>query len=441
MENTPLYDALRAFAAARPLRMHMPGHKGRPLPAPELAGLSALDFTELPPTGDLFSGGDAIEAAEALWAKAFRMAHCLFLTGGATQGVQAALALACRPGDAVLLDRGSHRSAYNALALLDLRPVYLERPWLAEAGVTGPIDPAAVEAALKNRPDIKTVCITSPTYYGVLSDLPALAAVCRAHGAVLVVDGAHGAHLPFLGNFDLAAADLAVVSAHKTLPAPGQSALLLAGGSRTAGASPRPTADALASRCFTQAELRWAASLTGSSSPSYVLMAALDVCRAYMEAEGAAAYRETAEAVAALRRHYPSLTEGDAPLDPARFVLRCSGGFAAQERLEELGVWPEMADAGHVVFIPTCADGPEQFARLRAALDTLTPGDCPPSRRRPPCRRPSSPPGRPSSPPGSTSPWPGGGAGVRPADRPLSAGGAGGGPGRANLQKKYRIFG
>lgn len=131
MENTPLYDALRAFAAARPLRMHMPGHKGRPLPAPELAGLSALDFTELPPTGDLFSGGDAIEAAEALWAKAFRMAHCLFLTGGATQGVQAALALACRPGDAVLLDRGSHRSAYNALALLDLRPVYLERPWPA----------------------------------------------------------------------------------------------------------------------------------------------------------------------------------------------------------------------------------------------------------------------------------------------------------------------
>lgn len=378
MENTPLYDALRAFADARPLRMHMPGHKGRPLPAPELAGLSALDFTELPPTGDLFSGGDAIEAAEALWAKAFRMAHCLFLTGGATQGVQAALALACRPGDAVLLDRGSHRSAYNALALLDLRPVYLERPWLPQAGVTGPVSPQSVEQALKSRPDIKTVCITSPTYYGVLSDLPALAAVCRAHGAVLVVDGAHGAHLPFLGNFDLAAADLAVVSAHKTLPAPGQSALLLAGGSRTAGTSPRPTADALASRCFTQAELRWAASLTGSSSPSYVLMAALDVCRAYMEAEGAAAYRETAEAVAALRRHYPSLTEGDAPLDPARFVLRCSGGFAAQEKLEALGVWPEMADAGHVVFIPTCADGPEQFARLRTALDTLTPGDCPP---------------------------------------------------------------
>ena len=351
MGNTPLYDALRAFADTEPLRMHMPGHKGRPLPAPELAALARLDFTELPPTGDLFSGGDAIEEAERLWAEVFHMKSCLFLTGGSTQGVQAALALSCRPGEQILLDRGSHRSAYNALALLDLRPVWLARPWLEGAGITGPISPAAVERALSEHQNIRTVCITSPTYYGVLSDLPALAAICHAHGAVLVVDAAHGAHLPFLGNFALAAADAAVVSAHKTLPAPGQSALLLAGERFSAG------------------QLRWAASLTGSSSPSYPMMAALDVCRAWMEAEGGAAYRETVGQVAALRRDYPALTEADAPLDPARLVLRAGDGFAVQAALEELGVWPEMADAGHVVMIPTCADTPEQFARLRRTLD------------------------------------------------------------------------
>ena len=351
MGNTPLYDALRTFADTEPLRMHMPGHKGRPLPAPELAALARLDFTELLPTGDLFSGGDAIEEAERLWAEVFHMKSCLFLTGGSTQGVQAALALSCRPGEQILLDRGSHRSAYNALALLDLRPVWLARPWLEGAGITGPISPAAVERALSEHQNIRTVCITSPTYYGVLSDLPALAAICHAHGAVLVVDAAHGAHLPFLGNFALAAADAAVVSAHKTLPAPGQSALLLAGERFSAG------------------QLRWAASLSGSSSPSYPMMAALDVCRAWMEAEGGAAYRETVGQVAALRRDYPALTEADAPLDPARLVLRAGDGFAVQAALEELGVWPEMADAGHVVMIPTCADTPEQFARLRRALD------------------------------------------------------------------------
>ena len=105
MEKTPLYDALTAFAAQHPLRMHMPGHKGKPLLG--LENLSAIDFTELPPTGNLFDGDGAIGEAEDLWAELFHMDSCLFLTGGSTQGVLTALPLACQPGDTVLLDRGA----------------------------------------------------------------------------------------------------------------------------------------------------------------------------------------------------------------------------------------------------------------------------------------------------------------------------------------------
>ena len=359
MENTPLYTALRQFAAQHPLRMHMPGHKGKPLPAPELAGLSAIDFTELPPTGNLFDGGGAIGEAEQLWAEVFHLDSCLFLTGGSTQGVLAALTLACTPGGEVLLDRGCHRSAFHALALLDLKPVYVERPWLPDVGAAGPISPQAVETLLEAHPNSKVLCITSPTYYGVLSDIPALAAVMHRHGGVLVVDGAHGAHLPFLGIDHFSAADLAVVSTHKTLPAPGQTALLLAGAR------------------FSQEELRRVGSIYGSSSPSYPMMAALDVCRAHMLEEGAAAYRRTADEVARLRRDFPALTEKYAPLDPTRLTLLSPDGFQAQEKLEGLGVWPEMADRGHVVLIPTCADGRPEFARLRAALEQVEPGPCP----------------------------------------------------------------
>ena len=46
---TPLYDALHGYAGCEPLRFHMPGHKGKFLPVPELAGLAAIDVTELPP--------------------------------------------------------------------------------------------------------------------------------------------------------------------------------------------------------------------------------------------------------------------------------------------------------------------------------------------------------------------------------------------------------
>ena len=357
MEKTPLYHALTSFAAQNPLRMHMPGHKGRPLPG--LDSLAALDFTELPPTGNLFDGGGAIGAAEGLWAEVFHMDSCLFLTGGSTQGMLTALTLACRPGETVLLDRASHRAAYNALALLDLRPVYLERPWLARAGTAGPISPEMAARQLEAHPEIKTLCITSPTYYGVLSDIPALARLMEARGGTLVVDGAHGAHLPFLGEYGLSAAHLLVVSAHKTLPALGQSALLFSNGA------------------FSHADLRRAGSIYGSSSPSYAMMAALDLCRAHMLEGGGEAYRRTAAAVAALRGRFPALTEEDAPLDPTRLVLCSPDGFAAQAALEEQGVWPEMADRGHVVLIPTCADTPADLARLEGALEQAALGPCP----------------------------------------------------------------
>ena len=64
---TPLYDTLRSFAGEQNLRMHMPGHKGKPLNAPELAALTAIDFTELPPTGNLYEAGEPFDSAQALW--------------------------------------------------------------------------------------------------------------------------------------------------------------------------------------------------------------------------------------------------------------------------------------------------------------------------------------------------------------------------------------
>ncbi|MEG1879140.1 MAG: aminotransferase class V-fold PLP-dependent enzyme [Pseudoflavonifractor sp.] len=370
MGPTPLYDALTAFAGEKTLRLHMPGHKGGHLPLPGFDALAAIDFTELTPTGDLFAGGGAIGAAEALWADAFRMEECLFLTGGSTQGMLAALTLACPAGSEILLDRGCHRSVYNALALLDLRPVYLPRPWLPRGRVAGPIDPNTVEEALIAHPEIKTLCITSPTYYGVLSNIPALAEILHRHGGVLVVDAAHGAHLPFLGNYDLSAADLVVTSAHKTLPALGQAALLFAG------------------EAFSHRDLRRAAALYGSSSPSYLLMASLDGARAWMEDEGIAPYRAAAAGVARLRQTFPSLSEGDAPLDPTRFVQLCDG-FRVQAALEAEGIYPEMADRDHLVYILTAADKKAEFTRLFDAL-VRQEGSCllPPKRAEEPSPRP-----------------------------------------------------
>lgn len=359
---TPLYDRLRALAEARPLSLNMPGHHGAPLPG-GFPWPSGIDFTENGDTGDLFGEEpDAIQEAEALWAARLGFDQCLFLTGGSTQGIHGGLALLAGAGGAVALDRGSHRSAYHALALLDLRPAYLSRPWLAGEGIAGPIRPETVAETLEAHPEIKTVCITSPTYYGVLSDIPAIGLVCHAHGARLMVDGAHGAHLPFLGYTGYQAADVVVMSAHKTLPAPGQTALLLANG-------------------FPLRELqRWGA-VYGTSSPSYVLMAALDGVRDYMEGEGAARYRETVGLAEELRRRWPAAAGREGlSLDPARLTLTSPNGFALAEALRARGIYPELADMGHVVCILTCTDGRPELERLERALaDAGLTGPCAPT--------------------------------------------------------------
>ena len=371
--STPLYDALTAYARSNPARFHMPGHKGAPLSAPEFSPLTPLDVTELPPTGNLYEAGAPFDEAQQLWARAFGFDHCQFLTGGSTLGIHTGLALFTSPGDRVAVDRACHRSVYNALALLDLEPVFLERPWLAEENLIGPFFQKDVEKILDAHPDVKTVCITSPTYAGLLSDIPAISGEIHRRGGKLFVDGAHGAHLPCLGVDAFSGADGVVVSAHKTLPALGQGALLFYRG-------------------VEEDRVRRWSSVFGTSSPSYPILASLDLCRDWLEGEGKGEYRRVRDRVAGLRERFPSLG-GELPLDPTRLTLKVKDGPAFARALEEGGIYPEMEDGGHVVLICTGSDGEDSFVRLERALEELEEemGDCPPIPAPPLPRRVLSP--------------------------------------------------
>lgn len=347
--ETPLLDALKRYAKEDPARFHMPGHKGR-----ALRGLDvfSLDVTELPGTGDLYAGGDVIARAEGLWGALFGFPVCQFLTGGSTQGIHAALLLRARRGREVLADRCAHRSVHNAMAMWDLSPTWLSRPQ------DRPLEPERLrqgleEARARGR-EVKTVCITSPTYYGVLSDIPALARVAHDFGAALVVDGAHGCHLPFLGQNPFRGADLVICSAHKTLPVLGQGALLFA-------------ADAGCARA-----VRWAASVNGTSSPSYAVMASMDLARArWSTPEGRKALERTAQWGERLRGEFPALRGPE--LDPLRLTLLVPGGdgFGWKARLERERIFPEMADRDHLVFLLSPQNRNEELKRLERSLGDL----------------------------------------------------------------------
>lgn len=347
---TPLYDTLTAYAAQHTARFHMPGHKGKTLPAPELAPLAPIDVTEIGPTGNLFEEGEPFDSAQQLWADLFGFDCCQFLTGGSTMGIHTGMTLLCDPGDKVLMDRACHRAVYNALALLDLEPVFMERPWSVEHDLIFHFTKENVEKELELHPEVKAVCITSPTYAGLLSDIPGIAKACHERGKKLFVDGAHGAHLPFLGLKPFEGADAVVVSAHKTLPAMGQSALIFVNGED-------------------HARVRRVASLYGSSSPSYPMMASVDLARQWL-LDNPDQYQRAAQRVAQLREKFPSLG-GDLPLDPCRLTISVKNGPDFAQKLEDCGIFVEMEDGGHVVLICTAQDSDEDFHCLEKALENL----------------------------------------------------------------------
>ena len=363
--STPLYDALALRAGQGKVRFHMPGHKGKDVFESSLAGAARLDFTELYGTGNLYDGTYPISDAETLYAEAFGVPHAYFLTGGTTQGVYAAARLAIKPGDRVLIDRGCHKSVYRALALFGASPTYLVPKLIEPYHIPCAITPQQVEAALAENPDISCVILTCPTYYGVVCDLRAISEAVHRRGARLIVDSAHGAHFPFTPDMACATAlgaDIAVTSLHKTLPALGQAAVITTNGD------------------YSPEAVRRATSLFGTSSPSYAVMASMDLTREYMLGEGRERIAVLAARLAALRERI-NRTGGLSALinrggDPLRLCVCTAGldlsGYAAAAYLEDsLGVVCEMADARNVLFIITPADSDEDIDALEAALEKL----------------------------------------------------------------------
>lgn len=343
-----VYEALRAYAGGDVLRLHMPGHGGRSAALGALSPVLPLDVTEIPPTGDLLTGEGPFAAA---YDRADRLygGTTVFSAGGATLALQAALFLATRRGTKrkLLVDRRCHKSVLAAMVLLDLEPV-----WLYPEGDVLPL--RTLEEAARAHPDAAAAVVVSPTYYGRLSELH----TPLPNGVRLVVDNSHGSHLLLLGRHPfLAGADYVVDSLHKTLPALTGAALL---------------------HCReTREEALEALRLFGSTSPSFLIAASIDLCLDYLEGEGRADLIRQTETLRALRvrlaAHGVASLSGQ-EYDPARLTLFLPGGARAlKEALEKRSIFAEFSDVDHLVLIPPLTFGEQAAARLEEAVTAALP--------------------------------------------------------------------
>ena len=363
-EETPLYSALIREAARKTIRMHMPGHKGKTPVNFDAEKIFEIDFTELPNTGNLYLGIPPISDAEALMAQVVGAKECYYLTGGSTQGVMTAISTVCPLGSTIITDRGNHRSVWSIMAHLDLVPEYLYANRIEPYGITAPITPAELEAAIKKAPQASAVIITSPTFYGIISDIKAISSICKRYGVPLIVDEAHGAHLPFIGYPSAVAlgATLALTSTHKTLPSFTAGALLFSDGS------------------YDTRDIRRKSALFGTSSPSYTVMASMDTARAYLEGEGGVLYKKIIEEVNEMRREinnrgvFRAMTEEDGyDLDPARLTINTAlggiTGYQAEKILDlKYNIVCEMADERNIVMIITSSDTKDELECIKKAI-------------------------------------------------------------------------
>ena len=342
--TTPILDFVADYSASQPLRLHMPGHKGR-----TVLGLESADITEIPGADVLYHPAGIILESEKNAASLFGAGRTVYSVEGSSLPIRAMVYLAAlyakKMGKQPLIaaGRNAHKVFITAAALLDVQVDWLY-PENGGNLLSCEVTPQTLEHYLREAiPKPTAVYITSPDYLGSMADVAGLSRVCRDHGCLLLVDNAHGAYLNFLeeSRHPMAlGADLCCDSAHKTLP-------VLTGGAYLHISKSAPA--------FFAEAADQAMALFASTSPSYLILQSLDKANAILSA----GWRDSLNrAVGAWRQVKQRLRAAGFLLvgqEPLKLTIQPKDyGYTGEELagiLEEKGIFCEFADPDFLVFM------------------------------------------------------------------------------------------
>lgn len=351
--------------------MHMPGHKAGRYKL--IDDLYKVDVTEVPETDHLYDADGVLADSLARLADFYGSNKSIYLVNGSTVGILSAIGGLHQQGDEILIARNCHHSVYNAVIMNALHPKYVY-PKMTQWGLLGGIDPEEVRKALADNPKIVSFVMTSPTYDGFISDVEKIKEICDRYNVTLIVDEAHGAHLPYsdlLPPSALAAkAGVVIHSAHKTLP-------VVTGASLLHLNLPQDQ----------EAAVLKMLSRLQTSSPSYIMMAQMDACVQKLGNNDQLwiDYLDNIEALDKVLKkmkklyavtHYAAQDEGIIAMDPAKSVVMTRGtvenGCSISQRLRDTyHIQMELDDALHLLGIMTVADSRKALLTYGKALVKL----------------------------------------------------------------------
>jgi arginine decarboxylase len=378
--KAPILEGLRQQQKSDPTSFGVPGHKsgrGAGWDIMWLLGRGTFkgDATTFKGIDDRRMSKRVRQNAEKLAARAWGAEHCFFSTNGTSLSNHVAMLTVAAPGDTVLMARNSHKSLYAAAIIGHVKVTFLEPDYDDDWNVEHGIPVEEVRRKLASHPGAKAVFVVSPTYYGISSDLAAIAEVCHERGVPLIVDEAWGPHFAFHPALPKPAircgADMAVSSIHKTMAGLEGASILL-----------------LNSEIIPYDRFTLAYDLFESTSPSVPILASIDATRRQFVESGrkmlgdlldvAKDAREQLAAIEGVRVMGREVVDGDArcALEEMKILIDITAlgvnGYAADDWLEaEQKVSMSLSDERHLLATLTIGNGSGDADTLAKSIRKL----------------------------------------------------------------------
>lgn len=379
--ETPLFDALMEYVNRNTIPFHVPGHKkgvGMDDKFKNFVGTNVLsiDVTVFKLVDSLHHPTGAIKKAQELAADAYGSDAAFFSIQGTSGAIQAMILSVVSQGDKIIIPRNVHKSVTAGIILSGAVPVYMQPEIDRTIGVALGVTPETVEKTLKKNPDAKAVLIINPTYYGVASDIKRIAEIVHSYDIPLIVDEAHGPHLGFNDRLPIsgmqAGADICAQSTHKIIGSLTQSSLLQVRSER-----------------IDVNRVQQVMNLLQTTSPSYILMASLDVARMQIATKGKELLDmaiDLAEYARSEINKIPGLycfgrevlkKKGAFDTDPTKLTICCKDmgitGFQLDQILaDKYHIQVELSDLYNVLAVGSFGDTKEKMDALISALKEIS---------------------------------------------------------------------
>jgi len=382
-DQTPYADAVKDYAQKWRARFATPGFQisNNPNNAPaqpelvELFGAELLagDVQPLIDGIDLGPFPTPLDQSLELAAQAWGAKRTWFLANGASMGNLKACLASRNFGENIVVQRSMHSSVIDGLAITGLVATFVDPSIDQQLGIANGVSATSLAKALSQTPNPVAAYVITPSYFGAVSDVAALADVAHSFDVPLIVDEAWGAHFGFHPELPTNAirlgADLVVSSTHKLGGSLSQTAMLhLANGKYAAALEP------LVERAFRSMQ---------STSVNSLLLVSLDLARRQLAVNGKNTITASIAAAAEIRTGLTALGRfQDAAdlirqhddvyqIDPLRVTINTAvgniSGFEARSLLfNEHSIHCEMATGSTLVALIGAGATPEVDKFLKA---------------------------------------------------------------------------